>query len=131
MRQQMDDFIYGVLDQQRGNANWNPSIDVDEDEKGFTVRMGVPGWEDKDVNVEVAQNVLTIRGHQENSEKSSSSQPQNGQRRWRSSFSQSLNLPANIDAENITAELDKGLLTVYLPKKAQAAPKNIEITCKK
>lgn len=125
MRRQMDDFIYGVLHQQRAAADWRPSVDVDEDEQNFTIRMGVPGWKENDIHVEVDENVLTVRGQHD----SSAEPDKNGQQaHWQRSFSQSLSLPQTIDAEKITADLDKGLLTICLPKKPQVEPKKITVT---
>ena len=131
MRRQMDDFMNGVLGQQRSGAvGWRPSVDVDEDERSFTVRIEVPGWEEKDVAVEIDQNILTIRGQRGgDTTQVPNANRQGGQGgRWSGSFIQSLSLPPTIDAERITAQLERGLLTVHLPKQPQAAPKRIAIS---
>lgn len=128
MRRQMDEFMHGVIDQQRGGAvGWRPAVDVDEDERSFTIRIEVPGWEEKDVAVEIDQNMLTIRGRRgDDTQQVPSSKSYRG--RWSGSFVQSLSLPPTIDAERVTARLERGLLTVHLPKQPQAAPKRIAIT---
>lgn len=129
MRRHMDEFMSGVLGQQRtGAVNWRPAIDVDEDERSFTIRIEVPGWEEKDVAVEVDQNILTIRGQRGGDTAQATSGAKSPGGRWSGSFIQSLSLPPTIDAEHITAQLERGLLTVHLPKQPQAAPKRIAIT---
>lgn len=129
MRRHMDEFMNGILGQQRSGAfNWRPSVDVDEDERSFTIRIEVPGWEEKDVTVEVDQNLLTIRGQRGGDGTHSTTGAKQPDTRWSGSFIQSLSLPPTIDTEHITARLERGLLTVHLPKQPQAAPKRIAIT---
>jgi HSP20 family protein len=131
MRRHMDEFMSGVLGQQRvGAVNWRPAIDVDEDERSFTIRIEVPGWEEKDIAVEVEQNILTIRGQRggdRTQETTGGKQTNQTTGRWSGSFIQSLSLPPTIDSEHISAQLERGLLTVHLPKQPQAAPKRIAI----
>ncbi|HEX3135213.1 MAG TPA: Hsp20/alpha crystallin family protein [Planctomycetota bacterium] len=129
MRRHMDEFMQGVLGQHRsGVSSWRPAIDVDEDERSFTIRIEVPGWEEKDVTVEVDQNILTVRGHRGSDGTHSTTGASQPTTRWSGSFIQSLSLPPTIDAEHITAQLERGLLTMHLPKQPTAAPKRIPVT---
>lgn len=129
MRRQMDEFMSGVIEQQRvGNTGWRPAIDVDEDDRGFAIHIAVPGWAEQDVAVEVDRNILTIRGQRGGEGTSSTAGERSSTGRWSGSFIQSLSLPATIDTEHITAHLDKGLLTVQLPKQPQATPKRIAVS---
>jgi HSP20 family protein len=154
MRRHMDELMTAMLGQRSGQAGWRPSLEVDEDEQSFTVTMEVPGWAEHDVTVEVDRNILTIRGqrggngvradhlpqdrqqtgqatreasHQDGAQADGGKQRQSGDR-WSGSFIQSLSLPPTIDAERITARLERGLLTVHLPKQPQAQPRRIAIS---
>lgn len=113
MRRSMDEFMTGILDQQGvGSPSWRPAVDMEEDERHFIIHIEVPGCEEKDIRVEVGGDVLTLRckGNP------SGAGDQRARSCWSGSFIQSLNLPATIDAEGITARLEGGLLTVHLPK---------------
>lgn len=145
LRHKLEDLMLG---HQHPSA-WRPAIEVDEDEQGYTVTMAVPGWAEQDVTVEVDRNLLTIRGqrdatHHDDTRETGRSGPvaptphdrdettrQKNRRtgdRWSGTFIQSLSLPPNIDSERITARLERGLLTVDLPKIPQAQPRRIPIS---
>jgi HSP20 family protein len=108
-------------------GSW-PSIDETEDEKGYRISVELPGMDQKDVEVTLADGVLTIRGEkkQEDTEK-----------RWdyyrteRSygSFRRVLAIPGEVDESKIQASFRKGVLTVDLPKseEAQKKVKHIDI----
>lgn len=128
MRRSMDEFMNGVLGQHRGATAWRPAIDVDEDERSFTIHIEVPGWEAQDVAVEVDENILTVRGQRAADGITSTTGGKPPPNRWSGSFVQSLSLPPTIDAGHISARLERGLLTVRLPKQPQTAPKRISIT---
>ena len=104
-----------------------PSMDVTENDKQIEITAELPGLEDKDVQVNVVDNVLTIRG-----EKKSEKEEHKDDNHWlleRSygSFSRSITLPAGVTADDIKASIAKGVLTVTVPKPAPAQAKKIEV----
>lgn len=110
-------------DEERTSA---PSVNVKESEKGFELAVAAPGLEKKDFRISVDKNQLTISAQKEkNSE-------ENNDRFLRKefsyeSFTRSFTLPESIDAENITAVYENGVLNVTLPKRADTAPRTKEI----
>ena len=105
----------------------SPAVDVTEDDKGFKITAELPGLEEKDIAVTVAGGALTIKG-EKSYEKDEKNKDRHVSERAYGSFQRSFALPEGIDADKIGAELAKGVLTVTLPKTAQAAEqKKVEI----
>jgi HSP20 family protein len=106
-----------------------PQLDVTEDEKAFHVTIELPGLDEKDVNVSLADRVLAISGEKkaEKEEKD-----KNAYRRERAygSFRRALELPGEVDAERIEAKFNKGVLTIDLPKTKEAQQKATKIPVK-
>ena len=103
-----------------------PAVDVYEDEHNVTLKLEVPGIDEKDIDVRVENNTLTVRGERkfEKEEKE-----ENFHRIERScgSFSRSFTLPSTVDAEKVEADYDKGVLKIRLARKAEAKPKQIKV----
>ncbi len=121
-----DPFTFGTVH----TLGWTPTVDVAETDQALLLTAELPGVEEKDVEIELEGNVLTIRGEKkEMSEK----EEMKGERRMRiwerryGEFSRSFTLPNTVDAESIRAEFAKGLLTVHLPKTQEAKGRRIEI----
>jgi HSP20 family protein len=114
-------------------SEWWPAVDLKEAEGEFVLTGEFPGLTEKDLKVEIEQNVLTLKGekkseHEETKEK-------NG--RWHliersyGSFQRSFTLPGNVDASRIDAKFENGVLTVHMPKRQEAAARQIAITANK
>jgi HSP20 family protein len=104
----------------------SPAIDVIEDNEGYTVYCNLPGVKDKDVDVTIADNVLTIKG--EKQAYSPGEQAKVYRREdWSGSFQRTLALPRGVDAEKISAELKDGVLMVTLPKQEEVKPKQVKV----
>ena len=109
--------------------NLNPAVDVVEKEKEYEITAELPGLDEKDVEVRLANGTLTIRG-----EKKEEAEQQHGkdyyvsERRY-GAFLRSFRVPEGVDAEKIDAQFARGVLTVRLPKTAQAqqSEKKIEV----
>ena len=104
----------------------SPAADIVESNGGYKVTVELPGMTDKDVQVTMSDDLLTIRGekrvaHDEDKDNYHISERSYG------SFQRSFALPAGVDAGNITAECANGVLTVKLPKTVPASPKTIEV----
>lgn len=115
----------------RGNAPpalLAPSIDVKETDKAIEVEAELPGVDEKDVQVTLENDVLTIKGEKK-AEKEETKQGYYMSERSYGSFFRSLEMPTGIDADKVNASFAKGVLKVTLPKPigAQAKSKKIEI----
>jgi HSP20 family protein len=103
-----------------------PAMDVVENEDNITVRVDLPGLSGDDVQVEMEDNVLTIRGEiGDTIEKEG--ERYHYRERYSGSFQRSLRLPNTIDANKVDASFDNGVLNIVLPKLPQAQPKKIDI----
>jgi len=103
-----------------------PSMDVTETDKEIEITAELPGLEEKDVQVNVADNVLTIRG-EKNAEKEEKDKSYRLVERTYGSFMRSLELPEGVNADAIKASIDKGVLKVTVPKPAPAQAKKIDV----
>ena len=107
-------------------ASFVPAVDVYEDEKKVVLKIEIPGIDEKDLDVHVENNTLTVKGERkfEKDEKEA-----NFHRIERSygSFYRSFSLPTTVDAENVKASYKAGVLALELQKKAEAQPRQIKI----
>jgi HSP20 family protein len=125
-----DDFTRGfpALTAFGGNGNGSlmPSVDVTETDKEIEITAELPGLEEKDVQINVADNVLTIRGEKK-AEKEEKDKNYRLVERSYGSFERSLELPAGVNADAISASIAKGVLKVTVPKPAPAQSKKVEV----
>jgi HSP20 family protein len=126
MESLFDDFFSDTSSLSK--LDFRPEVDVTEDEKGIYVKADIPGLEQKDINVEVKDNVLTISGEKKE-EKESKNEKEHRVERSYGSFSRSFTLPKNVDNENIKAKYKNGVLNIDLPKtkEVDTGKVNIEI----
>lgn len=89
-------------------------MDIAENESNFEINVDVPGLDKNDINIDIDNNFITISGNKIISKNTSDTNHRI--ERKSTNFSRSFTLPKNIDADNVSATLDKGVLTVVLPK---------------
>jgi HSP20 family protein len=113
---------------QRGgeSVGWTPAVDIYEDEEGVSLRFELAGVDPKDVDIRFENGVLTLRGERK-LEKEEKRENYHRVELSYGTFTRSFSLPGTIDAEKIRAESKNGVLTVQLPKKAEAKPKSIQV----
>ena|SRR5688500_11495367 len=105
---------------------WVPPVDLVEVDDHFVLRADLPGLSEADVSIEVQDGTLTISGERK-------TEHEEQERGWyrieRSfgSFSRSLTLPDGVDADAISANFDRGVLEVRVPKPAERKPRRVEI----
>lgn len=103
-----------------------PSVDVKETPKEFIFKADVPGMKEKDIEISLTGNRLTISGKREEEKKTEKDTFYSLERSY-GSFSRMFTLPAGAELENVHADLAQGVLTVTVPKKAQVQPKKVDI----
>ncbi|MEP0232872.1 Hsp20/alpha crystallin family protein [Roseibium sp.] len=108
-----------------------PAIDVDETETGLELTAELPGVAEKDIDVSVADKLLTIKG-EKSAEKTVSEKDRQIRERSFGSFRREMVLPFAPEPGAVEALMDNGVLTVVLPRPAESAeqPKKIEVKCK-
>ena len=103
-----------------------PAVDVYEDEHSIALKMEVPGIDQKDIDIRLENNVLTVRGERKLEKEEKEENFQRIERRY-GSFSRSFTLPNTVDVENVQADYENGVLKVKLAKRAEAKPKQIKV----
>ncbi len=107
-----------------GLQGWAPLADVEETEDAYSVEIELPGVKREDIDIQLGDRVLTVSGEVKEKERTGVLR-----RRTRrvGHFQYSVTLPADVDPDDVSARLDDGVLTVRVPKSAQAKPRRIEI----
>ncbi|MGH2953116.1 MAG: Hsp20/alpha crystallin family protein [Solirubrobacterales bacterium] len=121
-----------VFDAFFGNGNgfrarrWTPPMDLVETDEHLVLRADLPGLERDDVSIEVRDGTLTVSGERR-SEHEEKSEGFYRVERAQGAFSRSLSLPRGVDAEQIDADFDRGVLEVRIPKPAESKPHRVAI----
>ena len=105
-----------------------PAIDLVESDSAFELTAELPGLDEKNIGVDVANGVLTVKGHKEEDKVEKKEDFHLRERRF-GSFARSVRIPETVDADRIEAAFKNGVLKVTLPKKpeAQKPVKKIEV----
>jgi len=107
-------------------ASFVPAFDLRETPDGYVLEADLPGVEEKDINVELTGNRLTIRGTRDHEERREEESYHTYERSY-GSFSRSFSLPEGTDLERIDAQLANGVLRVQIPKHADVQPRKIKV----
>ncbi len=120
------DSYTGGQDESLTTSTFAPAVDVYEDEHKVTLKIEVPGIDEKDIDVRVENNTLTVHGERKIEKEEKEENYRRVERQY-GSFTRTFNLPTTVDTENVSATYDKGVLKITLPKKAEAKPKQIKV----
>jgi HSP20 family protein len=107
-------------------GRYAPAMDIRETDEAYIVEADVPGLRRDDIQLEVADNVLTIKGERKD-EKQEKEKNYHRVERHFGSFVRSVAIPGGIDSSKVSARFDSGVLTVTLPKPEQSRPRRIEV----
>jgi HSP20 family protein len=107
-------------------ASFNPSFELKEGAEGYTFRADLPGVNEKDVEISIQGNRISVSGKRESEQKKESEKLYVYERSY-GSFSRSFTLPDDIDSDKTTAQLKDGVLTVMVPKRPGAQAKRVPL----
>ena len=110
-----------------GRESWVPSVDILEKDGNLILRAELPGMTEKDIDLKIEGNTLTLKGERKmdnEDEKSNYHRVES----FYGSFSRSFRLPDTVDSEKINAEYKNGVLTVTLPQKPEVRPREIPVS---
>ena len=110
-------------------ASFSPSVDIKESDKDIKVLAELPGMDDKDIDVSLSRDSLTIRGEKKE-EKEDKGKNYYRMERSYGSFARTIPLPVEVDTDKAKAEFKKGVLTVTLPKTAKAIKETKKVSVK-
>jgi len=117
---------YGGREESLTAGDFMPAVDIYEDEHSLQLKLEVPGIDEKDLNVKVENNILTVSGERKFDKEEKEENFQRIERRY-GSFTRSFTLPNTVNTEDIKATYDNGVLTIKLAKRAEAKPKQIKV----
>src|SRR3954470_6914363 len=119
------DFNRGS-DELTTSGSFVPAVDIYEDQNGITLKMEVPGVSEQDINISLENNTLTVSGERKFEKNEKEENFHRIERRY-GAFTRSFTLPNTVDAEEVNAGYENGILSIQLAKKAEAKPKQIKI----
>jgi len=110
--------------------SWLPAVDVFDTKESVVLKAEIAGMDPDDIQIEVEDNVLTIKGERKFEEQVDEERYYRVERRF-GSFQRSLALPQGVKADDIVAAYEDGILTVTVPKVEEEKPKKIEVKAAK
>ena len=128
LRREIDRLFDDAFVGRGGGANWHPAVDIEETSTELRLDVELPGIREEDVELEVENGVLSVRG-----QKSAERKEEGEEGRYHlversyGSFFRSFQLPNGVDDKQIQAEFDHGVLRIRIPKAALAQPRRIQI----
>lgn len=111
-------------------SNFIPAADIYEDEKKIVLKLEVPGIPEKDLDIRVENNTLTVKGERKLEKEEKEENFHRIERRY-GSFFRAFTLPTSVETENIDASYENGVLKLELKKKPEAQPKQIKVNINK
>lgn len=109
-----------------GTSDWVPSVNIKEGKDAYEVSADVPGVDPRDIDVSLEEGVLTVKGERK-AENKDEGEGYTRTERVYGNFSRRFTLPDTVDADNISAKTEHGVLTLRIPKKKKALPKKIVV----
>lgn len=107
-------------------AAFVPPVDIYEDEHKIVLKLEVPGMKESDLDIQIENNVLTVKGERKFEKEEKEENFHRIERRY-GSFYRSFTIPNTVNPESVKASYDAGVLKVELEKRAEAKPKQIKV----
>src|SRR5882672_10174287 len=107
-------------------TSFAPPVDIYEDEHSITLKLEVPGIDEKDVDVRIDNNTLTVHGERKIEKEEKEENFRRVERQY-GTFPRSFPLPSSVDSGQVRADYNQGVLKIKLAKKAEAKPKQIKV----
>jgi HSP20 family protein len=129
LHDQINRLFSDAFERTEGESNltaWAPAVDISENEHELLVKADLPGIDPKDLDIRVENNVLTIRGERKFEKKVDQDNYLRVERTY-GSFSRSFALANTVNPEGIKADYQNGVLTLVVPKREEAKPKQIKV----
>jgi HSP20 family protein len=121
-----DEMTRGFATSERRTGGFVPPVDIHEEKDAIFVKAELPGVKPDEVHLHVENNVLTLTGERK-FEKEEKNEGWHRVERSYGTFTRSFALPNNVVGDEVAAEMTDGILTVRIPKKAEAQPKKIQV----
>jgi HSP20 family protein len=129
LQDQLNRLFNDAFERTAGESNlttWAPAVDIYETEHELVVKADLPDVDAKDLDIRVENNILTIRGERKFEKKVDQENYLRVERAY-GSFSRSFSLANTVNSEAIKADYQNGVLTLIIPKREEAKPKQIKV----
>lgn len=121
-----EDAVTRLMSEPRATRPWSPAVDIVETEEGLTLKADLPDVKIEDIDVRVENNTLTLSGHRK-FEKDENVKGYHRIERSYGEFTRSFAIPNTINNEAVSADYTNGVLTISLPKKEAARPRQVKV----
>jgi HSP20 family protein len=121
-----ENVVTRLTTEPRSNGPWSPSVDIFETEEALKLKVDLPDVKAEDIDVRVEHQTLTLRG-QRKFEKEANVKGYHRTERNYGEFFRSFAVPSTVDTENVQADYKNGVLTITLPKKEAAKPRQVRV----
>lgn len=109
-----------------GDKTWSPAVDLRETEDAYVVHADIPGLKKEEIDLEVVEDVLTIKGERKQESEKKDGNYHRVERTF-GSFMRSVEIPGGFNPEGVSAKFDNGVLEVTLPKLEEQKPRSIKV----
>ncbi len=127
MNRLFDDTVFRGRTDQGAITTWAPPVDIYETEQELVVKADLPDLNEKDLDIRVENNMLTVRGERKFENNISEDNYLRVERAY-GAFTRSFSLPNTVNTDAIQAEYRNGVLTVRMPKREESKPKQIKVS---
>ncbi len=124
-----EDAFTRLLSEPRAGRPWSPAVDIYETQDALVLKADVPEVDLKDIDVRVENQTLTLAGERKFEHETDDKGYHRIERSY-GQFTRSFSVPPTVDTEKVSAEYHNGVLTVKLPKKEAAKPRQVKIAVK-
>jgi HSP20 family protein len=124
-----EDAVTRLLSEPRTGRPWSPAVDIVETENELVVKADLPDLKLEDIDVRVENQTLTIKGERRFDEDSAEKGYHRIERSY-GGFVRSFAVPNSVDTEKVSADYKNGVLTIELPKKEAAKPRQVKVAIK-
>lgn len=123
-----DDFFYPGrrTAEKEGLWNWNPVVDIYEEQDNIVVKAEIPGVRKEDISVDVKDGVLTLKGERSVDNEAKEEKYYRRERIY-GRFQRAFTLPTEVDPDNVKAEFTDGVLKITVPKPESRKPRQITV----
>lgn len=126
LREEVNRLFGRTLGEGAGAAVWTPAVDVFDTKDAIVLKAELPGLKPEDIDIEIDENVLTIKGERRFQEAVEDGRYYRLERSY-GHFSRSLTLPQGVRGEQVQAQFDQGVLEVRVPKAEEVKPRKIAV----
>ena len=130
LQREVDDIFDRFFERDDGDrstsAVWSPRTDLSETDDSFRIRLDLPGMSKDDIGINLQNNTLTVRGERESTRTADHEDYVRVERAF-GTFHRTFTLPDAVDADNIEATYEDGVLTISVPKTEESTRRQIEI----